>query len=265
MLVMANGAFKSGSTWLRDTVLRMGDFAAIPRPYRLPENAQWLNPVKLEAFLDEVDCRSVNYISKSHLFGRPYVGMLLSRPGVRVLDISRDIRDTIVSHYHHLVREGRIREGFGPYYWKLGRYKAYQLLLYHASWDTGSPRVYQSSFERLKTDFDAEVRRIADFLGFAVSNERIEEIREETSIDRLRKRRGEDAKGEDQRFYRKGAMGDWQRHFDEPMLRDLEQIQRRGLSLPCLVKYHVLFTARQAVKQFLSHRSRSLSQLLRRY
>jgi hypothetical protein len=163
-----------------------------------------------------------------------------------------------------MVREGKVHAEFPDYYWSIGRYKAYQLLLYRAAWEVESPRVYVSSFERLKADFRSEVRRVADFLGFGVSDERIAEIQDETSIEKMRKARGEEGKDESQRFIRKGAVGDWRNHFDEEMLADLDRIRERGLGPAERTKYHLVFTARQAVKQFLSYRSRALFRLLRK-
>lgn len=264
MLVMANGAFKSGSTWLRNVVQRMIDFEPIPPEYQHPEYSHWVNPRKIRAMLRQADCAENNYISKSHLFGRRYVKLLISDRHVRVLNMERDLRDSLVSHFYHMVREGKVKQDFARYFWSIGRYKAYQLLLYRAAWKVDSPRVYVSSFERLKANFVGEVRNVADFLGADVSDERIAEIQDETSIEKMRKSRGEEGKDETQRFYRKGIVGDWRNHFDVDMIADLDRICDEGLRPLERTKYHLLFTGRQAVKRFFGYRSRMMFRLLRR-
>jgi len=265
MLIIANGAFKSGSTWLRNLVRQMAEYAPIPKAYQRPGLETWIDPGRFAAFLKNVDCRSANYITKSHLYHKRYVSLLLGHEDVRVLCIARDLRDVLVSHYFHMIREGQIRESrpFASYYWSIGRYKAQQVMEYHHAWGVESPRLYTSAFERLKGDFVGEVARIAAFLGFDVPEKRILEIQEETSLARQRKRLGEEDKPESQRFFRKGIVGDYKNHFDEAMLADVAEVQQRGLRGLALLKYHVAFTARLAVRGFVQQQTGAIRRALR--
>ncbi|MFP4106435.1 MAG: sulfotransferase domain-containing protein [Phycisphaerae bacterium] len=262
MLVMANGAFKSGSTWLRNIILEMMEFQPIPESYRHPDYLLWISSYRLADFLREVDFQNHNFISKGHLHSHKYVDLLLSHPDVRVFDITRDVRDVIVSHYYHMVREGKVKSEFGPYYWKLGRYKAYQIVEYHKLWSVDHPQMFVSSFESLKTDFHNEVRRIGSFLGCDLSEEDIDRIKDKTSLQRLREKRGEEGVPEEKRFYRKGIIGDWQNHFDDDMARDIERIQESGLSGLSRLKYQAFFKIRPAVKAFFSRRSTRMRRLM---
>jgi hypothetical protein len=146
---------------------------------------------------------------------------LLHTPGVFVLDIERDLRDVVVSAYYHHVRLGRFLGSFGDSYWIEGRLIADRVTRYHPVWQQESPKdVLCASYEALHADFGCEVGRIAGFLGLELPQERLERVRERTSLERIRERRKE-AKGNRPRFYRKGQTGEWQTHLTAPMLHDL--------------------------------------------
>lgn len=249
MFVLANGAFKSGSTWLRDIIQHMMPFEPIPDQWAHTRNAHNINAAHLEGFLEKADLANQNYLSKGHIFDPKKVRLLKGAANVYVLDITRDIKDSIVSHYFHLIREKRIREGFLPYYWRIGRYKAHEIRLYHQVWRDSPGNVYSSSFERLKEDFDCEIQRIGAFLGLELSPEDIARIREETSIQRMREKRGETEKPEHKRFIRKGKIGEWREHFDDLALEDIERIEAHGLNVVGRIRYAAMFTLRRRLRQ----------------
>ena len=251
MFILANGAFKSGSTWLRNVLRLMTDFEDIPERYRDPRFADWVDIYKMEKFLDDVDHASANYISKSHIHNPRLRDAILFHEHVRVFDISRDVRDVLVSYYYHLLRMRKVREGFERFYWLLGRYKAYQIQQYHAVWGIGAPNIYVTSFEKLKNDFDRETAAIADYLGLPLSEDRIRCIKEATSLARQQKERGEEDKPEHERFFRKGIIGDWKNHFTPELLADLERIQAEGFGPLDRIRYSVMFTSRQRFKELV--------------
>lgn len=251
MLLLANGAFKSGSTWMREIVIRIRPFAPIPEAWGQKSLSHWIDPPKIAAFLREVDCENTDYLSKSHIFDRAMVKLLLASPQVRVLDITRDVKDSIVSHYYHLIRERRIPEGFVPYYWKIGRYKAYELRLYHQVWRIDSPNIYTSSFERLKLDFHNEVRALGAFLQVDLSDDQLDELQDATTLKKLQANTGEEEKSEKERFFRKGEIGDWENHFGAAERDDVERVYRDGLPVYGRLRYGAQFTARRRVKRML--------------
>jgi hypothetical protein len=265
MLVLANGAFKSGSTWLREIVRHMRTFEPIPKPFQHPDYEHWIDSRKIAQFLQEPDHYSHHYLSKSHIYDRDLVSFILSCDAVRVLTISRDMRDVLVSHYFHLRRMSKVSSEFSGYYWRLGRLKACQIWEYHDAWNATAPNLYATSFERLKTSFGDEVQKIGEFIGVALSPEDVERIREETSLRRLQQLRGETATPEAQRFFRKGAIGDWQGHFDQRMLDDLENLRTNGLGIGDALKYKLVFDYRLRLKSFLLGRTGVASSFLRRW
>ena len=257
MFILANGAFKSGSTWMRNVLRLMTDYAEIPEQYQDPRFSTWVDRYKLTSFLDNVDYSTTNYISKSHIYSPQIRDKILAHDNLYVFNISRDVRDVLVSYYYHLLRERRIREGFDRFYWLLGRYKAYQIQQYHAVWDIGTPNIYVTSFEKMKSDFAAETAAMADFLGLALTDEKVAFIQEETSLARQQKERGEDDKPEHERFFRKGIIGDWKNHFTVEQLEDLQKIEADGLSFLDSVKYGVMFSSRQKFKELVQPMTKS--------
>ena len=229
MLVLSNGAPKCGSTWLFCILRAMTEFPPPPKEYW---NPRWedspvvhsIDPEKLSRFLKQVDCSSSNYLSKNHFGRKDHRDLLLSCEDVLILDIERDIRDVLVSAYYHFQKLGDQNVSFDTYYWEKGRRFVRRVIRFHQVWRTNSPRVYTSSYENLKLDFHVETGRIAKFLGIEASARRIEDIERETSFEELRKRSGtwNDRSGR----FRKGTIGDWQRHLDAEMLEDIERIEK---------------------------------------
>lgn len=231
-----------------ECVRRMKSYVTIPSAYQEPGKELWIDRSKLRGFLENVDYANQDFISKAHLFRESDRDLCLTHGNVVVLNIRRDLRDTIVSHYYHMLRDGRIRGSFSKYYWLLGRYKAWQVLQYHKLWSSPQFESRTFEFERLKTNFDEELVRLAKAIDVTLTDPDVTRIREETSLSNLSKQYGEDDRAEQDRFFRKGVIGDWQQHFDDRCLQDLVNLQTRGLGLLGRASYHVLFTARLAVQ-----------------
>lgn len=234
MLIVSNGAPKSGSTWLYNIVDRLSEFQWPDRKYLTDsKNHPTIRPDALQAFLQAEDLTSSNLITKTHYGNVRQRDLLLSHPSTRVLDMTRDLYDVIVSTYYDACRREGFTGDFKRFYWLEGRSLAEYLIKYHQLWGDGHPQVFVTSFEALKTDFSNEVRRIADFLGVPVAEDRIARIESETSMDALREQYKHDpqhaATGK-YAFFRKGEIGDWKNHFDDRMLRDIADIEKAGIS-----------------------------------
>lgn len=222
MLVLANGAFKSGSTWLYYAVGRLTGFPPPPEEFR---NPSWLNsnidPDKLADALARLDYHVDDYMAKTH-FGKPEQrDLILSYDDVYVLNIKRDMRDVVVSAYYHECRNSGYEGSFQDFYWQRGRKVAQQVADYHDVWSTESSRIHTSSFERMLEYGADELRRIGDFLGFHPTHDCLEEIRDFLQIDRVRNATGQ---GHDKiPFFRKGVAGDWKNHFTAEITEDFEE------------------------------------------
>jgi hypothetical protein len=229
MLIVCNGAFKSGSTWLY-CLLRFLSPRVDPLPPEFREEGEWngetIRAGKLPDFLQQVDLKNRNYIFKSHYDSGRERDLLLAHPETVVFNIRRDLRDVIVSAYFHFKRLQNETRSFADYYWHAGRALIPYLKGFHDLWRPRPGKVYLSSYERLQADLEAEIRRIARLLKVKLSGEKMALMVRELSLDSLRERWHESDRPEQERFFRKGIVGDWKNHFSAEMLRDFYYLVR---------------------------------------
>lgn len=232
MLIVCNGAAKSGSTWLYNIVARLREFDWPDRKYLTSSTKHpTIRPNALADFLAREDYTTRDIITKTH-YGSPQLrDLLLARPQVRVLDMERGLHDVIVSTYYDSCRREGFDGDFARFYWLDGRNQAEYLMRYHRLWGDGHPQVFVTSFEALKADFAREAYRIADFLGVSINDDDVARLQRETDITSLREQYKDDPQYADTKrpFFRKGEVGDWKNHFDERMLQDIRRIETRGI------------------------------------
>ncbi len=221
MLIIANGTFKSGSTWQRDIIKCFKDFDNIPSRYRNKRTKTFLNIKRLEEFVTSEFIKQQNCITKTHLYHKKHINILINKPNVYIFMIKRDIRDTIVSHYHHFKNQRRLNISFKTYYWLIGRYKALQIIKYNNNWDIEANNVLHSSFEKLKLQFELEVKSFADFLNIPLNNDEIIKIKEDTNINKVKKLSNR------KWFFRKGEIGEYGDFFSKKMLKDLSNLEEK--------------------------------------
>ena len=254
MLVVSNGAFKCGSTWLFNILMTLRRLEWPEAEYLTKGNAKHpaIAAPKLGDYLAKGDYRSRDVISKNHLEKPEHRAMLLANKDVRVFCMTRDSRDVIVSAYYHDLRKKHFDGSFAQYYWDEGRAILPRLRLYQSTWSEPHPQVERTSFEALKSDFPGEVTRIARLFGLAPDAAAIERIREETSLGALREKY-QDAPSHrtaEADFFRKGETGDWRNHFDDKILADHDRICRNGISP--LDRHHLLNQVKQKIRRVLA-------------
>ena len=235
MLVICNGAVKSGSTWLYNILEKLVELKRPPDAYltdnsRKRERNPCIRPDKLAQFMAEVDYRSSDYISKNHLGNPIYRDLLVNAADVYVFGIEREIRDVVVSAYYDECNRNGFKGTFNEYYWHAGRYLADDVIRYHAVWRNAGTRICTISYEGLHSDFANEIVPLVQTLGQSLDAQAIESLREQTSMKKLRQRYQDEPLYEGDKFFRKGVTGDWKNHFDDAMSRDIERIERQGLS-----------------------------------
>lgn len=233
MLIICNGAIKSGSTWLYNILVHLVECEHPPARYLTGRSVKspCIKPDCLAEFLAEEDIAGRNYISKNHLASPAHRDLLAAEASAYVFDIERDPRDVVVSNYYHDCFRNGYEGDFDSYYWSRGRYVAAELAAYHELWRTGSPRFYVSSYEALHRDFPAEARRIAAVFNIDLSDAAVDQLKADTSITKLRKAYKDDQRYQGSKFFRKGEIGDWKNHFEADTLADVIRLQERGLSL----------------------------------
>lgn len=244
MLVICNGAFKSGSNWLYRIVKLIIPGKPIPSEFHAEKEWHGISIAsdKLSEFLEKVDYKNENYVCKSHYDDVNIRNLLLSFDGVYILNIKRDIRDVIVSAYYHHNREDGVERTFEEYYWKKGRSLIGYINRYHNIWHNIDRKIYVSSYQRLHEDFDNEVHRIFSFLNHNIKPDDLGLLRKQTNLESLRRLWKEDSKPSEERFFRKGIIGDWKTHFTPSIEKDFNKMYQSTINLhhrskKILIKY----------------------------
>ncbi len=260
MWVIANGAPKSGSTWLFQLMKATREFSPLPEEF---QDSRWSNQsVNLRLLQDAMatlPAQDARFATKQHwpnpspLFGseaqarqpllrtyRDYKyrlslarqnrlhARLLSTPGIKICNIIRDVRDVVVSLYHHQVRLSLFEGDMESFLRCNGALVVRNTVSYHRYWIQAPHRTqsnyFMTAYEYLSDDTSAAARSLFDFLGLSVSDEQRESVVQATSFDSKR------SKGPGM-FFRKGRAF----AFDEELTGSqadqiLEAADRHGLA-----------------------------------
>lgn len=136
----------------------------------------------------------------------------------RVVTVSRDIRDLPYSMYSHLVGMQSIdpeQEDFDAYFERWLDF-GYVFALLRSFWPhRHEPHVLWLRYEDMKADLGAQARRLADFLGWSVSEPDLDRVLPLVQLERMQE--GEDRSRQDParqnrwrpgaRFFREGGVG----------------------------------------------------------
>jgi hypothetical protein len=238
MLVISNGAMKSGSTWLTSILMELVKPEPLPEGFHDPrfDEVPTIKRERIREFLDTVDYRGHNYVSKNHFY---YEREMLSRyENVYALDIQRDLADTLVSLFFHAKSKMKAwkaedwgLEDIRAAYWEHGPQMAEGIVRYHAVWSPPAPWIYVTSYERLKADTAGEIGNMARFLGLSPPAEEIARIVEATSFKKMAGAERSADSGMDARF-RKGVVGDSRNYFDDEILASIRSIEAEYADFP---------------------------------
>ncbi len=78
MLVIANGAFKSGSTWQRNLIKGLMDFQPLPEMIRSEGQDSFINADRLADIVKSTEIKTYNYLAKGHVYKRNQIELLTS-------------------------------------------------------------------------------------------------------------------------------------------------------------------------------------------
>lgn len=226
MLLICNGAFKGGSTWLYQIAAKLPGFEPVPEAFRDPafKNAS-LDLDKADAFFRTPG----NYYSKQH-WTQHWTGEArhrepLARPDVRMLNIVRDLGDVVVSFYYHLRRHGRFEGDFETYFHASGLRHAQRHIDYQSFWHGhGPPEPLMVSYEGLRLAFRDSALAILGYVGVAPDEGLIERLAATDVLHEANRRPvGEGS------FFRKAQIGDRRNHLTPAMEAALDQlVKSRG-------------------------------------
>lgn len=233
MLIVSNGAFKSGSTWVTLIVRQLREFTKVPREFC---DERWMKdsipPSLVPGFVAGVDLDAADYLIKAHY--KPSDGVreaFLGHPTVRILNVYRDPKDVVVSAYFHYCRFEGFTGTFPEFFEQRAERLVRSLAEYHLYWDPAGceDRIFLTTYEKLHRSFADEVYRLGAFLDCPLTEGQIEAIRESTAFSKLQFRGN---KKQPSRFFRKGTMGDWLEHMTPEQGAFVDRIEaEEGIAL----------------------------------
>ena len=168
-------------------------------------------------------------IMKSHLpYHSHWKGQLDKHPNMRVMQIIRNPKDTLVSFYHHMKNE-RLLGGFtGTWdqYFDLFKEKRlpwgdyFEVIADWLNFFKDRKNTLVLKYEEMKKDHRGHALKIAEFLGFDLSDKVVDLIVEKTSLKDMSKEINSMLKdvptwNQEGKFIRKGEVGDWVNYFSE--------------------------------------------------
>ncbi|XP_056419340.1 sulfotransferase 6B1-like [Hyla sarda] len=78
------------------------------------------------------------------------------------------------------------------------------------------------TFEDMKTDLIAELKKICDFYGFSLTDEQLQKVQENTTFQSMKDKSSESHGNLGNVFFRKGEIGDWKSLFTEEQSKELD-------------------------------------------
>jgi hypothetical protein len=198
-----------------------------------------------------IDDRYLPRMGKQHFAEQrlPSSGRLIRthepyRPAYRkAIYVVRDGRDIVVSMFWHIKRTRGMVADFSDYLptYLQGTLTGAGAWHEHVDGWLDSPAyasgtVLMVRYEDMKADAGRELQRAADFLGVAVTAERIADAIDAGSLDSMKNREKESTgivhreTGETIPVVRKGVVGDWQNYFGPEDLATFNRVARRAMT-----------------------------------
>ncbi|XP_018118550.1 sulfotransferase 6B1 isoform X2 [Xenopus laevis] len=98
------------------------------------------------------------------------------------------------------------------------------------------------TFEEMKEDLEAAVKKISEFYGFSMSDEQVHNVAEKGTFTAMKEKLNNIKNEFAQIFLRKGEVGDWKNHFSEAQSQEIDakfEACLAGTKLGDMLKYNV--------------------------
>jgi len=212
---------KSGSTWLTYTLLLLTRQGVMPEEKDLAETFLWPSWGADYMLTDEVLAAAADpRLFRSHMPYQLAVGGTPTEVEGRYLYIARHPKDVVCSYYNYaqdfdtykgpwedflrLFMEGKT--WFGDWF---DHVKGW--------WDQRhADNIHFVWYEDMKADYDNELQRLADFLGYPLSSDLLVTIKKATSFQSMKTNEltnMENVEGAAKKYYRKGTTDTWKEQF----------------------------------------------------
>tara|TARA_B100000902_G_scaffold18326_1_gene21964 strand:- start:12125 stop:12919 length:795 start_codon:yes stop_codon:yes gene_type:complete len=258
MLIICNGVFKSGSTWLHAIILEM---LACKKIDVSKVSSKYTNNIKspttiiesrFRSFILNEDYHNKHYINKSHFYMDKTFEYKYTEDVIFVFS-EREIKDSIVSHFFHIKHKYLRSINFKLYYWLIGRFKAYEIISFNDLYKKKFSKEFFFNYYDLKNNFNDTIFRIANILRLDSFNDNeLDVIKSKTSLSEMRKNilNGESyyystVLNDRHKLIRKGEIGDHINFFSKYMLKDIDKIQNKKVSYIFRAIYYITFTFRR--------------------
>ena len=220
--VLVNGVPKSGTTWV----------------YRLIDSVPGYTHVgNFKGDLGRYDSVRPGDVIHSHDWPTPALTAALERNHIRVVCVSRDPRDQLVSRMFHLKRDTEHR--WQPIIAKMNEDEALMLCIegrpagnnlpllpgavawieFTHQWQQKFPHACHLHYERLLANTEEETRRLFRYLGVEVSGRLHQAIIRRNRFERasvgqkIWQKARQPGQADDKSHFRKGITGDWRNYF----------------------------------------------------
>ena len=231
-----------GCTWLEElgwVIQNDGDVTAAkttPLFQRVPYLEVWAKGFE-KPMIDLVETMPHPRVIKTHLPPR-YLSTQLQQGQTKVILIIRNPKDMLVSFYHfyRMNAELNLFEGTWDEFFEL--FKNHNLLYgdyfdWYGDWLSvqKSASVLLVKYESMKGDLRSEIKRIASYIGKALSDDAVDTIVEHCSFNSMMtnnmvnyKLLPDHLRQDISPFMRKGVVGDWKNYFSEEQSNYMDEL-----------------------------------------
>ena len=254
MLVLSNGNYKSGSTWVTSILYNLIELNTLdyPNEFSQPKFKNRLNRFKIIDFINSSYYNRQEYwLSKTHIFQHEIISEIVNVNEIKIININRDLKDVIVSHYFHLLNSKKISLSFNAYYLLIGKYKAIQCMYYAKNWEKYNYKnnVLNLCYSDLQKSIKSEIIKIVNFLNIDEYSIDINDIIEKSSLSENRKK--QNLLNEKAWFFRKGLEGDYVNYLNKKQILKINHIQNGHINSIDKFFYFILFEIRVGIKFFM--------------
>jgi len=256
MLIISNGSYKSGSTWLYNIIKTIVE--PLPIPQEICDTGFKHPSIRFEKILEFAESipDELVYVSKNHLPPEKLSILLSGSKGnIKVLSISRNLEDAILSAWHHWCHEFSYNCCFQDYYWSSGRYAAMGIIQCNAYFEQlEKPWATTIQYESLLKEPNCNIKKLIEFLGDLCKNTDIDAIISLNNFESLRQKYQDKDVINGKAFFRKGVAGEGAKFFNFTMRKDLKTlIYYKGVE-PLEVRFNPLIVLRRLISKYIISR-----------
>ncbi|WP_405223951.1 sulfotransferase domain-containing protein [Lentisalinibacter sediminis] len=179
MLIVCNGVYKSGSTWIFTMLVDLIDQKELPEDWEAARHPRNINLFHDPQGIFDA-ARELHLVAKIHSYDRDWLRFLIDK-GARVVVTRRSRVDTLLSHYHHFSNE-KFRLPFVLYAMTIGLLKSIEIVLYESVATQPEFAHCVIAYEDMRTDPRAALMTVVEKLGIGATEERISTVAIEANM-----------------------------------------------------------------------------------